>query len=428
MAASNGLSAPSAKTSTATNPLHSLTQPASAGLNLKFYAVRVGKAPGIYHSWADCLDQVRGYPNASFKSFASLTDAEAFLSNGSAARNGSQSGNNGKFYAVREGRVPGVYGSWAEVLEQITGWRAPKHKVFDSRAEAELFVKEGRNAAQQPLPMVMNGDTGRSDSPDGPKSKKAKTVRKTGVEEVLIDGGNEYEPGTAPLADDVEDDFESGITLDRITGTARYKTAAELSKTRYQAVGPAPNAPIRIYTDGSTLSNGRVDSIGGVGVYFGPKDRRNISEPLSGSKQTNQRAELTAILRALEVAPRDRRIVILSDSNYAIKCVTEWYQKWRGNNWVNSAGRPVENRDLTQKVLDMLDERMRLNKHRMAKEDWDGVGSGLGGKGPWERGPAGVQFTWVKGHAKDEGNEAADELATSGARTARELAEEVVLD
>ena len=51
-------------------------------------AVRVGKEPGIYHSWSECLDQVRGFPKAAFKSFTTLTDAEAFLKDESAGGGG----------------------------------------------------------------------------------------------------------------------------------------------------------------------------------------------------------------------------------------------------------------------------------------------------------------------------------------------------
>ncbi|KAK3069083.1 hypothetical protein LTR53_012860, partial [Teratosphaeriaceae sp. CCFEE 6253] len=47
-------------------------------------------------------------------------------------------------------------------------------------------------------------------------------------------------------------------------------------------------------------------------------------------------------------------------------------------------------------------------------------------RGHWDRGAAGVKFVWVKGHAKDVGNEAADGLATAGARDAKEMIEAVV--
>ena len=56
--------------------------------SLKYYAVRVGKEPGIYYSWSECLDQVRGFPKAAFKSFTTLTDAEAFLKDDSAGGGG----------------------------------------------------------------------------------------------------------------------------------------------------------------------------------------------------------------------------------------------------------------------------------------------------------------------------------------------------
>ena len=45
----------------------------------KYYAVRVGKTPGIYLTWDDCKEMVDGYPGAKYKSFGSLMEAEAFL-------------------------------------------------------------------------------------------------------------------------------------------------------------------------------------------------------------------------------------------------------------------------------------------------------------------------------------------------------------
>ena len=95
-------------------------------------------------------------------------------------------------------------------------------------------------------------------------------------------------------------------------------------------------------------------------------------------------------------------------------CVTVWFQKWRSNKWVNSAGKAVENKDLVMKIIDMLEERYSINKHRVDDEEKEGRG-----EGHWERGPASVKFVWVKGHAKDEGNNAADELAVAAAREAK---------
>ena len=48
----------------------------------KYYAVRVGKKPGIYEKWDDCRQNVHGYPAAEFKSFPTLEEAKAYMAEG----------------------------------------------------------------------------------------------------------------------------------------------------------------------------------------------------------------------------------------------------------------------------------------------------------------------------------------------------------
>lgn len=117
---------------------------------------------------------------------------------------------------------------------------------------------------------------------------------------------------------------------------------------------------------------------------------RNVSEPLKGSRQTNQRAELTAILRAIDIAPRHRDVTIITDSRYAIDCVTVWFINWRRNNWMTRDNKPVENKDLVESILVKIEERNELRVKTV--------------------------FEWVKGHNKDHGNEEADKLAVNGAQ------------
>lgn len=117
---------------------------------------------------------------------------------------------------------------------------------------------------------------------------------------------------------------------------------------------------------------------------------RNVSEPLPGSRQTNQRAELTAMLRALEIAPRNRHVTIITDSKYSIDCVTVWYINWRRNGWQTSTRKPVENRDIIENVLSKIEERNAFGVKTL--------------------------FEWIKGHANHAGNVEADRLAQDGAR------------
>ncbi|KAJ2446316.1 hypothetical protein GGF42_005729 [Coemansia sp. RSA 2424] len=150
-----------------------------------------------------------------------------------------------------------------------------------------------------------------------------------------------------------------------------------------------------VYTDGACLDNGKSWASGGVGVYFGANDFRNYSGPLMGSMQTNQRAELDAIRQALLLASDSTRsyshrpsVLICSDSQYSINCVTQWYKKWHRNGWLNSAGRPVVNCDLIQDILVLI-----------------------------QTGGCSVQFQHVPGHSNIAGNVAAHNLASAGARS-----------
>jgi ribonuclease HI len=52
--------------------------------NKKYYAVRNGRNPGIYESWEDCQKQVSGFPNNAYKSFSTLKEAEDYMSADSA--------------------------------------------------------------------------------------------------------------------------------------------------------------------------------------------------------------------------------------------------------------------------------------------------------------------------------------------------------
>lgn len=46
---------------------------------MKYYAVRIGRNPGIYHTWDECKRETMGFKGASFKKFSTREDAEAFI-------------------------------------------------------------------------------------------------------------------------------------------------------------------------------------------------------------------------------------------------------------------------------------------------------------------------------------------------------------
>ncbi|KAJ5776004.1 uncharacterized protein N7511_001015 [Penicillium nucicola] len=379
--------APASKASPASKPSPSPTAGTKRKRNgaAKYYAVKAGHKPGIYHGWNECLAQITGFKGAIFQSFPSQEAANAFLNGVKLPDSASASGET-RFYGIQRGRVPGVYTDWNKAQEQIRGFARPRYRKFSSREEAEDFVREGQKA----VPAVGFG-------PPGIETETPKDAE-----------GVEFAPGDGPLPQGAEDGFDPNVLLDPATGKVMYKTTTQKLATKTQSTG-IPGM-LRIYTDGSSLRNGTPLASAGVGVYFGPDDQRfvyprarcldhflirltypsrNVSEPLKGARQTNQRAELTAILRAIDIAPRHRDVTIITDSRYAIDCVTVWFVNWRRNNWMTRDKKPVENKDLVESILVKIEERNDLKVKTL--------------------------FEWVKGHNKDHGNEEADRLAVKGA-------------
>jgi ribonuclease HI len=206
------------------------------------------------------------------KSFPTLTEAEAFLKGPSGSTSKSNTAN--KFYAVAVGHVPGVYTDYSSVQAQIRNCPGAKQQSFATRAEAQAFVNEFRRDGSAPI--SLRGDL--SEASTGQQSKLSenppkKQKKNNAAAAVLTNGDIKWEPGLGPLPSDAVDGFDPNLKLDPETGNIRYKTSEELSRTKLQPTGDF-SGPIHVYTDGSSLGNGKIGAIGGVGVYFGPNDSR----------------------------------------------------------------------------------------------------------------------------------------------------------
>ncbi|KAF7448292.1 RnhA Ribonuclease HI [Pyrenophora tritici-repentis] len=377
------------------------------GATPKVYAVKAGKKPGIYSTWDEAKLQTDGVPGAIYQSFSTRTEAEAFMkSTGTYKAKPGKS----KYYGVAAGHEPGVYTNWADVQAQIKGFKGAEQKSFPTRVEAEAYVDAKKDAKSAPsgvqgLLTISDTSSVTTHKMDrsGESAPKRQKKDNTSPKLVRTNGDIKYEPGMGPLPPDAEDGFDRTLKLGE-DGQIRIKTEEELGATKRQATGDS-RGTIVVSTDGSSRGNGQLGARAGVGVYFGPADprfvrlstvqttisdhiSRNVSEPLRGSKQTNQRAELVAIARALDHVPIDRDVEIRTDSMYSQKCLQEWFYNWERKNWYNSAGKEVENKDLIQPIIARIRERDRCR--------------------------AKTKITWVKGHNVDEGNIAADALANGG--------------
>lgn len=91
-----------------------------------------------------------------------------------------------------------------------------------------------------------------------------------------------------------------------------------------------------VYTDGACSHNGARNARAGIGIFFGVDDPRNVSLPIEG--KTNNIAELTAIRETyFKIEPdllNGKKITIVTDSEYAIKCVTSYGESCEKKDWV----------------------------------------------------------------------------------------------
>ncbi|MEO1553342.1 MAG: ribonuclease HI [Pseudomonadota bacterium] len=144
------------------------------------------------------------------------------------------------------------------------------------------------------------------------------------------------------------------------------------------------NSDIQIWTDGACSGN---PGPGGWGALLVSDKRRK--EIYGGDPDTtNNRMELMAAIEALNALKKPSAVTLHTDSTYVKDGLTKWIHGWKKNGWKTAAKKPVKNKDLWQAL-----------ETACARHD--------------------IKWVWVKGHAGDEGNEKADELARRGAEEAR---------
>lgn len=134
---------------------------------------------------------------------------------------------------------------------------------------------------------------------------------------------------------------------------------------------------VDIYTDGACKGNPGAGGYAAILVYKG------IEKEVSGGDKltTNNRMELTAAIKGLEMLKEPCGVNLYSDSKYLVDAITKgWAKSWKAKGWKKADGKPALNVDLWEKLLLLLD------KHE-------------------------VNFVWVKGHDGHVYNERCDRLA-----------------
>jgi ribonuclease HI len=152
-----------------------------------------------------------------------------------------------------------------------------------------------------------------------------------------------------------------------------------MSETTTKAHAGTQPVEVTIYTDGACKGN---PGPGGWGAWLraGGHERELWGGALL---TTNNKMELTAVIKGLSVLTRPCRVAVYTDSEYVRNGITTWIHGWKRRNWRTADGKAVKNVELWQQLETLA------NGHTV---DWH----------------------WVKGHAGDPGNEKADQLANRG--------------
>ncbi|MXO72748.1 ribonuclease HI [Alteraurantiacibacter buctensis] len=141
---------------------------------------------------------------------------------------------------------------------------------------------------------------------------------------------------------------------------------------------------VDVFTDGACKGN---PGPGGWGVLL--RMGRHEKEMSGGEPQTtNNRMEMTAVIRALNALIVPCEVTVHTDSRYVIDGMTKWVGGWKKRGWVNASKQPVKNADLWHDLI------AAVARHK-------------------------VSWQWVKGHDGHVENERVDRLASQAADAAR---------
>lgn len=135
-------------------------------------------------------------------------------------------------------------------------------------------MKDGKKVGESATNVAIDPDEATADKKEPPakKQKKSATTTAAATEDDAESGP--WAPGTGPLPEGAEDGFDPRIMLNPQTGKVEYKPDAQRGATKKMPAGDSKGGVMKIYTDGSSLGNGKKGSVAGVGVFFGPLDKR----------------------------------------------------------------------------------------------------------------------------------------------------------
>ncbi|CAG8739403.1 31172_t:CDS:2, partial [Racocetra persica] len=158
-----------------------------------------------------------------------------------------------------------------------------------------------------------------------------------------------------------------------------HTKAQNFNEEKHEVSVVLNDSKIQIWTDGSSFNNSTKKA-------QADNDPNNLSERLPGSEQTNNRAEIYAVIHALEICEnKTKPLEIITDSKYVISIIEDWIERWEKNRYMSYNNKLIKNQDLIKRLKKLIDNR---------------IGT--------------VRLVYVRGHLGNYENEQADRLAKHG--------------
>lgn len=251
-----------------------------------------------------------------------------------------------KFYAVKNGRQPGIYYTWEEARKQIIGFSKAEYKSFTQITEATDYLNWDKKKLLQ-------------------MSKK-----------------NE---------DNLQNAINKIIDKSKQTPKPAIKHKAQLSSKQNVTVSNSNDFFATVYTDGGTRNSGAGHKGGKVAVTdkaawayrieWAKKETHGVGGQYGATNnKMEQYGLINALKKLIELGFNQKDILFILDSKYVLNPINKgWLKSWKKQNWKKGSGKLANKKEW--QTIDRL-----LSKFPHAK------------------------FTWTKGHANNQGNEFVDHL------------------